>query len=220
MLIEDLKFKVPKGAIVGIIGPNGAGKSTFFKMLINQEQPDSGNITFGDTVKVSYVDQSRDQLIDNKTIWESISDGLDIITVGQYQTPSRAYVGKFNFKGADQQKLVKELSGGERNRVHLAKLLQSGGNVLLLDEPTNDLDVETLRALEEALLDFPGVVMVISHDRWFLDRIATHILAFEGNSKVVWFEGNYADYFQSKLKEMGDLALQPHRIKYKSINKT
>lgn len=220
VLIEDLKFKVPKGAIVGIIGPNGAGKSTFFKMLINQEQPDSGNITFGDTVKVSYVDQSRDQLIDNKTIWESISDGLDIITVGQYQTPSRAYVGKFNFKGADQQKLVKELSGGERNRVHLAKLLQSGGNVLLLDEPTNDLDVETLRALEEALLDFPGVVMVISHDRWFLDRIATHILAFEGNSKVVWFEGNYADYFQSKLKEMGDLALQPHRIKYKSINKT
>lgn len=219
VLIENLNLKVPKGAIVGIIGPNGAGKSTFFKMLIKQEQPDSGNIVFGDTVQISYVDQTRDQLIDNKTIWESIADGLDIITVGQYQTPSRAYVGKFNFKGSDQQKLVKELSGGERNRVHLAKLLTSGGNLLLLDEPTNDLDVETLRALEEALLDFPGVVMVISHDRWFLDRIATHILAFEGDSKVVWFEGNYADYAQSKLKELGDSALQPHRIRYKKIVK-
>ena len=219
VLIENLNLKVPKGAIVGIIGPNGAGKSTFFKMLIKQEQPDSGNILFGDTVQISYVDQTRDQLIDNKTIWESIADGLDIITVGQYQTPSRAYVGKFNFKGSDQQKLVKELSGGERNRVHLAKLLTSGGNLLLLDEPTNDLDVETLRALEEALLDFPGVVMVISHDRWFLDRIATHILAFEGDSKVVWFEGNYADYAQSKLKELGDSALQPHRIRYKKIVK-
>lgn len=219
VLIENLNLKVPKGAIVGIIGPNGAGKSTFFKMLIKQEQPDSGNIVFGDTVQISYVDQTRDQLIGNKTIWESISDGLDVITVGQYQTPSRAYVGKFNFKGSDQQKLVKELSGGERNRVHLAKLLKSGGNLLLLDEPTNDLDVETLRALEEALLDFPGVVMVISHDRWFLDRIATHILAFEGDSKVVWFEGNYADYAQSKLKELGDSALQPHRIRYKKIVK-
>lgn len=219
VLIENLTLKVPKGAIVGIIGPNGAGKSTFFKMLIKQEKPDSGNITFGDTVNISYVDQTRDKLADNKTIWQEISDGLDIITVGQYQTPSRSYVGKFNFKGADQQKLVKELSGGERNRVHLAKLLKSGGNVLLLDEPTNDLDVETLRALEEALLDFPGVIMVISHDRWFLDRIATHILAFEGDSKVVWFEGNYSDYSQSKIKEFGDLALQPHRIKYKKIIK-
>lgn len=219
VLIENLNLKVPKGAIVGIIGPNGAGKSTFFKMLVKQEKPDSGNIIFGDTVNISYVDQSRDKLVDNQTLWQSISDGLDVITVGQYQTPSRAYVGKFNFKGADQQKLVKELSGGERNRVHLAKLLKSGGNVLLLDEPTNDLDVETLRALEEALLDFPGVVMVISHDRWFLDRIATHILAFEGDSKVVWFEGNYADYSQSKLKECGDSVLQPHRIKYKKIAK-
>ncbi len=219
VLIENLSLKVPKGAIVGIIGPNGAGKSTFFKMLIKAEEPDSGTITFGDTVKISYVDQSRDLLIGNKNVWQEISDGLDIITVGQYQTPSRAYVGKFNFKGADQQKLIKELSGGERNRVHLAKLLKSGGNVLLLDEPTNDLDVETLRALEEALLDFPGVIMVISHDRWFLDRIATHMLAFEGDSKVTWFEGNYADYAQLKQKELGDLALQPHRIKYKKISK-
>lgn len=219
VLIENLSFKVPKGAIVGIVGPNGAGKSTFFKMLIKAEEPDSGTITFGDTVKISYVDQNRDLLIGNKNIWQEISDGLDIITVGQYQTPSRAYVGKFNFKGADQQKLIKELSGGERNRVHLAKLLKSGGNVLLLDEPTNDLDVETLRALEEALLDFPGVILVISHDRWFLDRIATHMLAFEGDSKVTWFEGNYADYAQLKQKELGDLALQPHRIKYKKISK-
>ena len=219
VLIENLSLKVPKGAIVGIIGPNGAGKSTFFKMLIKAEKPDSGTITFGDTVQISYVDQSRDLLIGNKNIWQEISDGLDIITVGQYQTPSRSYVGKFNFRGADQQKLIKELSGGERNRVHLAKLLKSGGNVLLLDEPTNDLDVETLRALEEALLDFPGVIMVISHDRWFLDRIATHILAFEGDSKVTWFEGNYADYAQYKQKELGDLALQPHRIKYKKISK-
>lgn len=214
VLIENLNLKVPKGAIVGIIGPNGAGKSTFFKMLMQQEQPDSGDIKFGDTVNISYVDQTRDKLIDNKTIWQEISDGLDIMTVGQYQTPSRAYVGKFNFRGADQQKLVKELSGGERNRVHLAKLLKSGGNVLLLDEPTNDLDVETLRALEEALLDFPGVVMVISHDRWFLDRIATHILAFEGNSKVVWFEGNYTDYAESKLQRSGS---DSDRIKYKKI---
>jgi ATP-binding cassette ChvD family protein len=218
VLIENLTLKVPKGAIVGIIGPNGAGKSTFFKIIIKQEHPDSGNITFGDTVNISYVDQSRDQLKDNKTVWQEISDGLDVITVGQYQTPSRAYVGKFNFRGADQQKLVKDLSGGERNRVHLAKLLKSGGNVLLLDEPTNDLDVETLRALEEALLDWAGVVMVISHDRWFLDRIATHILAFEGDSKVTWFEGNYADYEQDRLKKLGNSALQPHRIKYKKIN--
>lgn len=214
ILIENLTLTVPKGAIVGIIGPNGAGKSTFFKMLVGLEQPDSGTIKFGETVKLAYVDQVRDHLSDNKSIWQEISDGLDVITVGQYQTPSRAYVGKFNFKGADQQKLVKDLSGGERNRVHLAKLLKSGGNVLLLDEPTNDLDVETLRALEEALLDFPGVVMVISHDRWFLDRIATHILAFEGDSNITWFNGNYADYEQNKIKLLGDLALQPHRITY------
>jgi ATP-binding cassette ChvD family protein len=219
ILIENLSLKVPKGAIVGIIGPNGAGKSTFFKMLMQQETPNSGKITFGDTVQISYVDQSRDSLTDNHTIWQEISDGLDVITVGNYQTPSRAYVGKFNFRGSDQQKMIKELSGGERNRVHLAKLLKSGGNVLLLDEPTNDLDVETLRALEEALLDFPGVIMVISHDRWFLDRIATHILAFEGESKVTWFEGNYSDYEQAKIKELGDAALQPHRIKYKKIAK-
>lgn len=214
VLIENLNLNIPKGAIVGIIGPNGAGKSTFFKMLVGAEQPDSGAMRFGDTVKISYVDQVRDRLADNKTVWQEISDGLDIITVGQYQTPSRAYVGKFNFRGPDQQKLVKELSGGERNRVHLAKLLKSGGNMLLLDEPTNDLDVETLRALEEALLDFPGIVMVISHDRWFLDRIATHILAFEGNSVVTWFDGNYADYEENKIKLLGNSALQPHRITY------
>lgn len=214
ILIENLTLTVPKGAIVGIIGPNGAGKSTFFKMLVGLEQPDSGTVRFGETVQLAYVDQVRDHLSDNKNIWQEISDGLDVITVGQYQTPSRVYVGKFNFKGPDQQKLVKELSGGERNRVHLAKLLKSGGNVLLLDEPTNDLDVETLRALEEALLDFPGVVMVISHDRWFLDRIATHILAFEGESNITWFSGNYADYEQNKIKLLGDLALQPHRITY------
>lgn len=214
VLIENLNLNIPKGAIVGIIGPNGAGKSTFFKMLVGAEQPDSGAMRFGDTVKISYVDQVRDRLADNKTVWQEISDGLDIITVGQYQTPSRAYVGKFNFRGPDQQKLVKELSGGERNRVHLAKLLKSGGNMLLLDEPTNDLDVETLRALEEALLDFPGIVMVISHDRWFLDRIATHILAFEGDSVVTWFDGNYADYEENKIKLLGNSALQPHRITY------
>ena len=218
VLIENLTLKVPKGAIVGIIGPNGAGKSTFFKILVGTEQPDSGNIKFGETVSISYVDQNRDRLKDVKTVWQEISDGLDVITVGQYQTPSRAYVGKFNFKNTDQQKLVKELSGGERNRVHLAKLLKSGGNVLLLDEPTNDLDVETLRALEEALLDWTGVVMVISHDRWFLDRIATHILAFEGDSKISWFEGNYADYEQDRIKKLGNIALQPHRIKYKKIH--
>ena len=214
VLIENLNLTIPKGAIVGIIGPNGAGKSTFFKMLVGAEQPDSGAMRFGDTVKISYVDQVRDRLADNKTVWQEISDGLDMITVGQYQILSRAYVGKFNFRGPDQQKLVKELSGGERNRVHLAKLLKSGGNMLLLDEPTNDLDVETLRALEEALLDFPGIVMVISHDRWFLDRIATHILAFEGDSVVTWFNGNYADYEANKIKLLGNSALQPHRITY------
>jgi ATP-binding cassette ChvD family protein len=217
MLIDDLNMLVPAGAVVGIIGPNGAGKSTFFKMLIGQEQPDSGEIKKGDTVVLSYVDQSRDTLNNKKTVWEELSDGLDMITVGKYQTPSRAYVGRFNFKGDAQQKHIGELSGGERNRVHLAKLLKSGGNVLLLDEPTNDLDVETLRALEEAIEAFPGCVFVISHDRWFLDRIATHILAFEGDSHVEWFAGNYADYEEDKKKRLGDQAVDPHRIKYKKL---
>lgn len=217
MLVENLTFSIPKGAIVGIIGPNGAGKSTFFKMLMGIEKPDSGNIRLGETVQLAYVDQSRDALSDNKTVWEELSDGLDIITVGNFQMPSRAYVGRFNFKGTDQQKFVKDLSGGERNRVHLAKLLKSGGNVLLLDEPTNDLDVETLRALEEALLAFPGCALVISHDRWFLDRIATHILAFEGDSTATWFAGNYAEYEADRLKRLGDAAKQPHRIKYKKL---
>ncbi|PCI37221.1 MAG: energy-dependent translational throttle protein EttA [Thiotrichales bacterium] len=193
-LIENLSFKMPKGAIVGIIGANGAGKSTFFKMLTGDETPDAGSVKFGDTVKLSYVDQSRDALSPTKNVWDEISDGQDIITVGQFTMASRAYVGRFNFKGSDQQKRVADLSGGERNRVHLAKLLRNGGNVLLLDEPTNDLDVETLRSLEEAILNFPGCVMVISHDRWFLDRIATHILAFEDDAKQTWFEGNYSAY--------------------------
>lgn len=217
MLVDNLTFSIPKGAIVGIIGPNGAGKSTFFKMLMGIEKPDNGNIRLGETVQLAYVDQSRDALSENKTVWEELSDGLDIITVGNFQMPSRAYVGRFNFKGTDQQKFVKDLSGGERNRVHLAKLLKSGGNVLLLDEPTNDLDVETLRALEEALLAFPGCALVISHDRWFLDRIATHILAFEGDSTVTWFAGNYAEYEADRLKRLGDAAKQPHRIKYKKL---
>ena len=218
LLIDDLSFKVPPGAIVGIIGPNGAGKSTLFKMIAGQEQPDSGSLRIGPTVQLAYVDQSRDSLDGEKTVWEEISDGQDYITVGNYQTPSRAYVGRFNFKGSDQQKFVKQLSGGERNRVHLAKLLKSGGNVLLLDEPTNDLDVETLRALEEALLNFPGCALVISHDRWFLDRIATHILAFEGDSHVEWFEGNYSEYEADRKRRLGDEALNPHRIKYKKIH--
>ncbi len=218
LLIDDLSFKVPPGAIVGIIGPNGAGKSTLFKMIAGQEQPDGGSLRIGPTVQLAYVDQSRDSLDGEKTVWEEISDGLDYITVGNYQTPSRAYVGRFNFKGSDQQKFVKQLSGGERNRVHLAKLLKSGGNVLLLDEPTNDLDVETLRALEEALLNFPGCALVISHDRWFLDRIATHILAFEGDSHVEWFEGNYSEYEADRKRRLGDDALNPHRIKYKKIH--
>jgi sulfate-transporting ATPase len=215
VLIDDLNINVPKGAIVGIIGPNGAGKSTFFRMLTGQEIPDKGTVVFGDTVKLAYVDQSRDSLSDNKTVWQEISDGQDIITIGNFEMPSRAYCGRFNFKGGDQQKMVKDLSGGERNRVHLAKLLRSGGNVLLLDEPTNDLDVETLRALEEALLNFPGCIMVISHDRWFLDRIATHILAFEGDSKVHWFTGNYTEYEEDRLSKLGKEALQPHRVAYK-----
>jgi ATP-binding cassette ChvD family protein len=217
LLIDDLSFSLPKGGIVGVIGPNGAGKTTLFRMLIGQEQPDAGEIRLGDTVQLAYVDQSRDHLHGAKTVWEEISDGQDIIRVGNYETPSRAYVGRFNFKGPDQQKRVGDLSGGERNRVHLAKLLRSGGNVLLLDEPTNDLDVETLRALEEALLEFPGCAVVISHDRWFLDRIATHILAFEGDSEVVWFEGNYQDYEADLRRRKGEEAAQPHRIRYRKI---
>ena len=218
MLIDDLSFDIPKGAIVGVIGPNGAGKSTFFKMIMGLETPDSGDIVIGDTVNISYVDQSRDDLNGDKTVWEELSDGHDMIVVGNYETPSRAYASKFNFKGSDQQKLVKDLSGGERNRLHLAKLLRSGGNMLLLDEPTNDLDVETLRALEQALLSFPGNAIVISHDRWFLDRIATHILAFEGDSHVEFFPGNYTEYEADRKKRLGEDALTPHRIKYKKID--
>jgi ATP-binding cassette ChvD family protein len=217
VLIENLNFNLPKGGIVGIIGPNGAGKTTLFRMIVGQEKPNSGDLRLGSTVELAYVDQSRDSLDDNKTVWEVISDGHDNIIVGKYETPSRAYVSRFNFKGTDQQKRVKDLSGGERNRVHLAKLLKSGGNLLLLDEPTNDLDVETLRALEEALLNFPGCAVVISHDRWFLDRIATHILAFEGDSKVTWFEGNYADYEADRHRRLGTDADNPHRIKYKKL---
>ena len=217
LLIDDLSFSLPPGGIVGIIGPNGAGKTTLFRMLVGQEQPDNGEIRLGDTVKLAYVDQSRDTLDGGKTVWEEISDGQDIIQVGSYEINSRAYVSRFNFKGNDQQKRVRDLSGGERNRVHLAKLLRSGGNLLLLDEPTNDLDVETLRALEEALLEFPGCAVVISHDRWFLDRIATHILAFEGDSHVEWFEGNYADYEQDRRRRLGEKAAQPHRIKYRKL---
>jgi sulfate-transporting ATPase len=218
LLINDLSFKLPPGGIVGIIGPNGAGKTTLFRMMAGYEQPDSGSVTLGQTVQLSYVDQMRNELDSKKTVWEEVSDGLDMITVGNYETPSRAYLGRFNFKGADQQKHIGHLSGGERNRVHLAKLLKSGGNLLLLDEPTNDLDVETLRALEEALLVFPGCAVVISHDRWFLDRIATHILAFEGDSEVVWFEGNYADYEADRHRRLGTDANNPHRIKYKKIS--
>lgn len=218
LLFEDLSFNLPRGGIVGIIGPNGAGKTTLFKMFANQEKPDSGDLRIGETVKIAYVDQSRDSLSDEKTVWEEISDGQDNITIENYTVPSRTYVGRFNFKGSDQQKIVGNLSGGERNRLHLAKLLRTGGNLLLLDEPTNDLDIETLRALEEAILDFPGSAVVISHDRWFLDRIATHILAYEGESKVVWFEGNYADYEADRKRRLGDDYKQPHRIKYKKIN--
>jgi len=218
LLFEHLDFNLPKGGIVGIIGANGAGKTTLFRMFAEQEQPDNGNLRIGETVQVAYVDQSRDSLDDSKTVWEEISDGQDNITIGNYTIPSRTYAGRFNFKGSDQQKHVGDLSGGERNRVHLAKLLRSGGNVLLLDEPTNDLDVETLRALEEAILNFPGSAVVISHDRWFLDRIATHILAYEGDSQVVWFEGNYADYEADRKRRLGDDYKQPHRIKYKKID--
>ncbi len=217
MLIDKLSLTIPRGAIVGIIGPNGAGKTTFFKMMCGLVEPDEGSVTIGDTVKLSYVDQSRDNLDDKKTVWQELSDGQDYITVGQYSVPSRAYVGRFNFKGADQQKIIGNLSGGERNRVHLAKLIQAGGNVLMLDEPTNDLDVETLRALEEALISFPGCVMVISHDRWFLDRIATHIISFEGDSQIKWFEGSYSEYEKDHLARLGTDAINPHRIKYKRL---
>ena len=218
LLIDDLSFSVPPGAIVGVIGGNGAGKSTLFRMLTGQEQPDNGEIRIGPTVEMAYVDQSRDSLDGERSVWEEIADGEEIITVGNYKTQSRAYVGRFNFRGADQQKRVQDLSGGERNRVHLAKLLKSGGNVLLLDEPTNDLDVETLRALEEALLDFPGCAIVISHDRWFLDRIATHMLAFEGDSHVEWFEGNYSEYEADLRRRVGDEAADPHRMKYRRLS--
>ncbi|MGM0561253.1 MAG: energy-dependent translational throttle protein EttA [Pseudomonadota bacterium] len=219
LLIEDLSFKVPPGALVGIIGPNGAGKTTLFRMITGQETPDGGELRVGETVKLGYVDQSRDSLNPDKTVWEEVSDGLDMIQIGKRQTPSRAYVGAFNFKGPDQQKRVGQLSGGERNRVHLAKMLKSGANFLLLDEPTNDLDVDTLRSLEEALLEFAGCAMVISHDRWFLDRIATHILAFEGDSQVVWLEGNYQDYEADRKRRLGAEADQPHRIKYKPLER-
>ena len=218
ILYENLSFNLPRGGIVGVIGPNGAGKTTLFRMMVGQESPDAGEIRVGETVQIAYVDQSRDALDDGKTVWEEISDGQDIIRIGNYEIPSRAYVGRFNFKGNAQQKRIGDLSGGERNRVHLAKLLRSGGNLLLLDEPTNDLDVETLRALEEALLDFPGSAVVISHDRWFLDRVATHILAFEGDSQVTWFEGNYSDYEADRLKRLGDEALTPERIRYKRLD--
>ncbi|MEM6639292.1 MAG: energy-dependent translational throttle protein EttA [Pseudomonadota bacterium] len=218
LLFDDLSFSLPPGGIVGVIGPNGAGKSTLFKLLTGVETPDSGTVTLGDTVSLAYVDQSRDALDDSKTVFEEISDGTDIITVGQYEVPSRAYCGRFNFKGSQQQQPIGTLSGGERNRVHLAKLLRSGGNVLLLDEPTNDLDIETLRALEEALLVFPGCAVVISHDRWFLDRIATHILAFEGNSEVTFFAGNYADYEADRERRLGKDNLVPSRTKYKKLD--
>jgi len=218
LLYKDMSFNLPKGGIVGIIGPNGAGKTTLFRMLTGGETPDAGELRVGDTVQVASVDQSRDALNDKNTVWQEISDDQDIITVGNYTVQSRAYCSRFNFKGSDQQKKIGDLSGGERNRVHLAKMLKSGGNVLLLDEPTNDLDVETLRALEEAILAFPGCAVVISHDRWFLDRIATHILAFEGDSEVVWFEGNFADYEEDKKRRLGDDAVNPQRIKYRKID--
>ncbi len=219
LLFEDLSFRLPPGGVIGVIGPNGAGKTTMFRLITGQDQPDAGTFKVGDTAKLGYVDQSRDTLAPNKTVWEEISDGLDIIDLGKRSMPSRAYVAAFNFKGADQQKKVGQLSGGERNRVHLAKMLKSGANVLLLDEPTNDLDVDTLRALEEALDSFAGCAVVISHDRWFLDRIATHILAFEGDSHVEWFEGNYQDYEADRKRRLGHEADQPHRIKYKPLQR-
>jgi sulfate-transporting ATPase len=217
LLIDNLSFKVPAGAIVGIIGPNGAGKSTLFKLIAGKEQPDSGTIKVGQTVKMAFVDQNRDDLSNEKTVWEDVSGGLDIMTVGKFQMPSRAYCGRFNFNGGDQQKKVGMLSGGERGRLHLAKTLIEGGNVLLLDEPSNDLDVETLRALEDALLEFAGSVMVISHDRWFLDRIATHILAAEGDSQWVFFDGNYQEYEADKKKRLGEEGAKPKRVRFKAL---
>ncbi len=220
LLMEDLSFSLPPGGIVGVIGPNGAGKTTLFRMIVGQEQPDSGTLRVGETVVLSYVDQSRDVLDGDQNVWQAISQGQDIIALGKREVPSRAYVSWFNFKGSDQQKLVKDLSGGERNRVHMARMFKSGGNVLLLDEPTNDLDVDTLRTLEEAILNFAGCVVVISHDRWFLDRIATHILAFDGDSQVVWFEGNYQEYEADRKRRLGAEADQPHRIKYRKLTRS
>ena len=217
--MEDVEFTLPRGGIVGVIGPNGAGKTTLFRMITGQETPDGGTLRLGETVKVAYVDQSRDALDPNKTVWEEISGGHDEVELGKRSVASRAYASWFNFKGRDQQKKVGSLSGGERNRLHLAKLLKSGGNLLLLDEPTNDLDVDTLRALEEALLDFAGCAVLISHDRWFLDRIATHMLAFEGDSRVVWFEGNYQDYEADRHRRLGAEADRPHRIKYRKLTR-
>ena len=219
VLIDNLSFKIPKGAIVGIIGPNGAGKTTLFKMITGSEKPDSGEIRIGDTVDLGYVDQTRDELSADKTVWEEISDGLDMMILGKKQMPSRAYVGQFNFKGSDQQKKVGQLSGGERNRVHLAKMLKKGANVILLDEPTNDLDVDTLRSLEEGIMAYPGCVLVTSHDRWFLDRLATHILAYEDEGHVEWFEGNFEEYEKDKRRRLGDDAVKPHRLKYKKLER-
>ena len=219
VLIDNLSFKIPKGAIVGIIGPNGAGKTTLFRMITGQKKPDSGEIIIGDTVDLGYVDQSRDELNADKTIWEEISDGLDMIELGKKQISSRAYVGQFNFKGTDQQKKIGQLSGGERNRVHLAKMLRKGANVILLDEPTNDLDVDTLRSLEEGIINYPGCVLVTSHDRWFLDRLATHILAYEDEGHVEWFEGNFEDYEKDKIRRLGEEACRPHRIRYKKLER-
>jgi ATP-binding cassette ChvD family protein len=220
LLIEDLTFSLPPGGVVGVIGPNGAGKTTLFRMIVGEEKPDDGTLRIGETVALAYVDQSRDALDDAHSVWQAISEGNDLITLGKREVPSRAYVSWFNFKGSDQQKLVKDLSGGERNRVHMARMFKQGGNVLLLDEPTNDLDVDTLRALEEAIVGFAGCAVVISHDRWFLDRIATHILAFEGDSQVVWFEGNYQDYEADRKRRLGAQADQPHRIKYRKLTRS
>jgi ATPase subunit of ABC transporter with duplicated ATPase domains len=219
LLMDDLSFTLPRGGIVGVIGPNGAGKTTLFRMITGQEKPDAGTLKLGETVQIGYVDQSRDALAPNKSVWEEITGGLDELQVGKRPVPSRAYVSWFNFKGAQQQRKVGTLSGGERNRVHLAKLLQRGSNLLLLDEPTNDLDVDTLRALEEALVNYAGCAVVISHDRWFLDRIATHMLAFEGDSRVLWFEGNYQDYEADRRRRLGAEADRPHRIKYRKLTR-
>jgi ATPase subunit of ABC transporter with duplicated ATPase domains len=219
LLVDGMTFQLPPGGIVGIIGPNGAGKTTLFRMITGQEQSDGGTFRTGETVSLAYVDQSRDSLDSNKTIWEEISDGLDVVKLGNREVNSRAYVGRFNFSGSDQQKKIGMLSGGERNRVHLARMLKQGANVLLLDEPTNDLDVNTMRALEEALENFAGCAVVISHDRWFLDRIATHILAFEGDSRVVWFDGNYSEYEADRKHRLGAAADQPHRIKYRQLTR-